>query len=166
MFKRGELPTKQLPSGTVLVRQETPHVDGQLVLYGRVSTQAQKPDLERQMGRLRDFSAAQGWKVAKEVLEVGSGLNGRRKKLLTLLSNPSVATIVVEHRDRLSRFGSEYIIAALSAQGRQIVIINDSDLTDDLVQDMIDVLTSFCARLYGRRAAKNKAKKAVEAVAQ
>ena len=62
------------------------------------------------------------------------------------------------------RFGFEYVEAALVAQGRQIVVIDQSEVKDDLVQDMIEVLTSFCARLYGRRSAKNKAKKALEAI--
>jgi putative resolvase len=62
------------------------------------------------------------------------------------------------------RFGSEYVESALRAQGRQLVVVNQSELKDDLVQDMIEALTSFCARLYGRRSAKNKAKKAIEAI--
>jgi len=83
---------------------------------------------------------------------------------MKLLADPDVAVIVVEHRDRLMRFGSEYVESALRAQGRQLVIVNQSELQDDLVQDMIEVLTSFCARLYGRRSARNKAKKAIEAM--
>ena len=71
--------------------------------------------------------------------------------------------IVVEHRDRLARFGSEYIEAALSSSGRRLMVINDTEMTNDLVQDMTDVLISFCARLYGRRSAKNRARKAMEA---
>jgi Predicted site-specific integrase-resolvase len=97
------------------------------------------------------------------VTEVGSGLNGKRKKLLKILANPSISIIVVEHRDRIARFGSEYLISTLSASNREVRIINETECNDDLVQDMIDVLTSFCARLYGRRSAKNRAKKALEA---
>jgi len=70
----------------------------------------------------------------------------------------------VEHRDRLMRFGYEYVESALKAQGRQLIVVDESELQDDLVQDMIEVLTSFCARLYGRRSAKNKAKKALAAI--
>ncbi len=79
------------------------------------------------------------------------------------LENPSASTIVVEHRDRLARFGSEYIESALASSNRKVVIVNDTEMKDDLVQDMVDVLTSFCARLYGRRAARNKAKRALRA---
>ena len=60
------------------------------------------------------------------------------------------------------RFGVEYVEAALAAQGRKLMVADVSELKDDLVQDMIEALTSFCARLYGRRSAKNKAKKALE----
>ena len=75
-------------------------------------------------------------------------------------------TIVVEHRDRFMRFGAEYVEAALAAQGRKLMVMESSEVKDDLVQDMMEVLTSFCARLYGRRSARNKAKKAVQAMEQ
>ena len=89
--------------------------------------------------------------VDQVVTEVGSGLNGRRPKLARLLADPQVTTIVVEHRDRLARFGIEQLQAALAAQRRRIVVADGGETTDDLVGDMIAVLTSFCARLYGRR---------------
>jgi predicted site-specific integrase-resolvase len=116
--------------------------------------------------QLRDYAAAQGLHVIQEVQEIGSGLNGHRKRLMKALENPSASTIVVEHRDRLARFGSEYIESALASSNRKVVIVNDTEMKDDLVQDMIDVLTSFCARLYGKRAARNKAKRALEATEQ
>ncbi len=120
-------------------------------------------NLERQKQRLRDFASKNGLHVVQEISEIGSGLNGYRKSLLRILENPSLSIIVVEHRDRLARFGSEYIISALSASKRKVFIMNDTECKDDLVQDMIDVLTSFCVRLYGRRSAKNRAQKALEA---
>ena len=84
---------------------------------------------------------------------------------MRLLADPSVHTVVVEHRDRLARFGSEYIEAVMSASGRKVVVVDQTEMKDDLVQDMVEVLTSFCARLYGRRAAKNRAAKALAAAA-
>ena len=81
---------------------------------------------------------------------------------MRLLSDAAVQTIVVEHRDRLTRFGSEYIEAALAACGRKLIVVDESEMKDDLMQDMGDVLTWFCARLYGR-AAKNRAAKALAA---
>ena len=69
--------------------------------------------------------------------------------------------IVVEHRDRLVRFGVEHLGAALSAQGREILVVDEGEVDDDLVRDMTEVLTSFCARLYGRRGARNRALRAI-----
>lgn len=81
------------------------------------------------------------------VAEVGSGLNGHRKGLSAVLRSPECGVIVVEHRDCLTRFGSEYIEAALAAPGRRLVVVDPEEVKDDLVQDMMDVLTSMCARL-------------------
>lgn len=165
LFRSGKFPrpVEQLPTGTILVH-EIPTKTNNTVLYARVSSGDQKPDLERQLQRLRDFASVRGLRVTKEICEIGSGLNGHRKKLLQILGDSSTSIIVVEHRDRLARFGSEYIISTLKASNRDVLIMNDAECKDDLVQDMIDVLTSFCARLYGRRSAKNKAKKAMEVI--
>jgi putative resolvase len=89
--------------------------------------------------------------------------NERRPQLARLLSDAQVTTIVVEHRDRLARFGVEHLQAALTAQGRRIVVADGSETTDELVRDMVDMLTSFCARLYGRQGARNRALRAVTA---
>ena len=91
-------------------------------------------------------------------------MNGHRSKLMKLLADSSVSIILVEHRDRLMRFGVEYVESSLTAQGRKLIVADQNELNDDLVQDMIEVLTSFCARLYGRRSAKNKAKKALQTI--
>ncbi|HEY7814301.1 MAG TPA: recombinase family protein, partial [Nakamurella sp.] len=80
-----------------------------------------------------------------------------------LLSDPAVSVIVVEHRDRLSRFGFEYLQASLAASGRRIVVLDDAETSDDLVRDVTEVLTSLCARLYGRRAAATRVRRAVAA---
>jgi predicted site-specific integrase-resolvase len=98
------------------------------------------------------------------VTEVGSALNGKRRKFLALLRDESVTTIVTEHRDRFARFGAEYVEAALSAQGRRLLVADPSEVDDDLVRDVTEILTSLCARLYGRRAAANRAARAVEVV--
>lgn len=163
--RQGKMPVpfEQTPTGTILVKE--PEATSRAVaLYARVSSADQKADLDRQIARLVAYASEQGWAVTRVVSEIGSGLNGRRSKLMRLLSDPKVTTIVVEHRDRLMRFGFEYVEAALAAQGRRIVVVESGEVKDDLVQDMFEVLTSFCARLYGRRAARNKAKKALEAI--
>src|SRR5215472_12538540 len=128
-----------------------------------VSSADQKGDLQRQLGRLAEYASRERLMVIRSVSEIGCGLNGHRAKIMRLLSDPAVQTIVVEHRDRLARFGSESIEAALAACGRKLVVVDETEMKDDLVQDMVDVLTWFCARLYGRRTAKNRAAKALAA---
>lgn len=166
-FRAGKLPVEalQTETGTILVKQPEPK-EGLVAIYARVSSPDQKADLERQVARLVVYANQKGLPVHKTVTEIGSGINGRRQKLLSLLRDSSVSTIIVEHRDRLMRFGSEYVEAALTAEGRKIVVVDETELKDDLMADMIDVLTSFCARLYGRRSARNKAKKALEALSR
>ncbi len=136
---------------------------GSVVIYARVSSHDQRADLDRQVARLTAWTTEQELTVGQVVTEVGSGLNGKRPKLRRILSDPDAKVIVVEHRDRLARFGVEHLEAALSAQGRRIVVADPGETTDDLVRDMIEVLTSMCARLYGRRGARNRAMRAVTA---
>ncbi len=93
--------------------------------------------------------------------EVGSGMNGSRPKVRRLPADSSVSAVLVEHRDRLGRMNTELAEAALAALDRRLVVLDQSEVTGDLVRDMIEVLTSFCARLYGRRSARNRALKAV-----
>ena len=162
-FHQGKLPvpSQQLPSGTILVDLAAPAGPEQVALYARVSSGDQKADLDRQLGRLSIFAAEQRFHVVTTAQEIGSGLNGKRPQLLRLLKNPEITAIVVEHRDRLARFGSEYIEAALQATGRQLIVVDPSELKDDLVPDVVAIMTSLCVRLYGRRAAKNRAEKAI-----
>jgi len=165
-YKEGKLPVsaEQMPTGTILVKTGEEKKGGKAAIYARVSSVDQKADLDRQVARLLEFANSRGMAVAKTVTEIGSGLDRHRSKLLRLLSDPEVTTIIVERRDRLTRFGFEYIEAALMAQGRKIIVIELGEVKDDLVQDMIEVLTSFCTRLYGRGSAKNRVKKAMEAI--
>ena len=132
-----------------------------LGLYARVSSHDQRGDLDRQVARLSEWAAKAGHPVVRVEAEVGSGMNGARTKVRRLLSDPAVTTVVVEHRDRLGRMNTELVEAALSAHGRRLVVIDPGEVDDDLVQDMTEVLTSFCARLYGKRSARNRAEKAL-----
>jgi putative resolvase len=162
-FRQGTMPVpaQRLPSGTILVDAPESPSGGRAVLYARVSAHDQRADLDRQVARLTAWATGQGVAVAEVVTEVGSGLNGKRPKLKRLLADPQTTVIVVEHRNRLARFGVEHLEAALSAQGRRLVVVDPGETGDDLVRDMIEVLTSFCARLYGRRGARNRAMRAV-----
>lgn len=163
-FKAGKLPVpaRQLPTGTILVEEPSP--EGRTVLYARVSSADQKDDLQRQVARLEAFARSQGWTNYEVVTEIGPGLNGKRRKLLRVLKDPRVGRIVVEHRDRLARFGFEILEAALYAAGKRVVVVEEGEVMDDLGRDLLEILTSACGRLYGRRAARNRARRALEAM--
>jgi len=138
-----------------------PPDDGGLGLYARVSSHDQRADLDRQVSRLTRWAAAASARVMRVEAEVASGMTGRRPKLRRLLADPAVQTVVVTHRDRLARMNAELVEAALWAHGRRLVVLDDGEVTDDLIRDMVEALTSFCARLYGRRSARNRALEAV-----
>ena len=157
------VPVMQTPSGSWLVVEPEAPVSDRTVAYCRVSLADQKADLDRQVSRVVQEATKLGLPVGEVITEVGSGLNGRRRKLHRVLSDPAVTVIVVEHRDRLARFGVEHLESALSATGRRLVVLDPEETTSDLVRDITEVLTSMCARLYGQRAAKNRAARAVAA---
>lgn len=164
-FKDGTLPVpvEQTLSGTILIKDTTSELN-QAAIYARVSSSDQKNDLDRQISRLVQFANSQKLVVKKAVTEIGSALNGHRPKLKQLLSDPTIKIIIVEHNDRLMRFGFEFLEVVLSAQGRRLIVVDKDEVKNDLVQDMIEVLTSLCARLYGRRSAKNRAKRALKCI--
>jgi putative resolvase len=165
-FKAGILPApaRQLPTGTILVDPPRETGQAQAALYARVSSSDQRADLERQLDRLSRYAAEHGLVVRAMASEIGSAMNGHRPKLLKILADPAVTTVVVEHREHLVRFGFEYVEASLAAAGRSIVVVEPTSIADDLVRDMTEVLTSFCARLYGRRSAARRAREAVRAI--
>ena len=85
------------------------------------------------------------------------------RRLRRLVADRSVGTMVVEHRERLSRFGFECLDAALAGRGARILVMEERELEDDLVRDVTEVMTSLCARLYGRRSARRRAERALTA---
>lgn len=160
MWQRGELPAHQLPSGTVIVEVPStptsprPH---KVAVYARVSSAENRTNLDSQAQRVGAFCAAKGWQIAKVVKECGSGVNDQRPQFLALLADTSISHIVVEHKDRCSRFGVAYIQTLLKTQERELVIVNEvEEGQEDLMQDFVAIITSFCARLYGRRRATRK----------
>lgn len=166
MWKAGTLPVpaEQLRTGTIIVHQPVASVASGVALYARVSGADQKADLERQLSRLTEFAVSKKMCITDAVKEVGSGMNGRRNGLLRLLRNPAAQTILVEHRDRLMRFGFEYVEAVLASQGRKVVVMEKEETADDIVRDLHEVIVSMCARLYGKRSAAHRAKKAMAAL--
>ncbi|MEV0273720.1 IS607 family transposase [Hamadaea sp. NPDC050747] len=167
-YAAGTLPVPTYRIGRLIMVGEpvtgAPTRDAQTVVYARVPSADQKSDLDRQVARVTVWATSQRLGVDRVVTEVGSAVNGHSKKFLALLRDPAVSTIVVEHRDRFARFGAEYVEAALAAQGRRLLIVDPTEVEDDLVQDVTEILTSLCARLYGRRAGANRARRAIEVV--
>jgi predicted site-specific integrase-resolvase len=167
-WKAGRLDAYQLDTGTIIVRDplpQTPPPKG-IALYARVSTQGQKADLERQVERLKTYAASRGYQVTKIVQEIGSSMNDSRPKLLKLLTDPQIGKIVVEHQDRLTRFGFVYIDQLFQMQGRTLEVMFPTDTKHDLVDDFIAVITSMASRIYGRRHSKERAEKITQCVEQ
>ena len=141
------------------------NLENKVVLYARVSSNENKNNLDSQLERLRLFAIAKGYQVVKEIKEVGSGLNDNRSKLNYLLEKElkEFKILLIEHKDRLTRFGFNYIDILLKSHNKQIEVINlvDSD-KEDLIQDFVSVITSFCARIYGQRRSKRKTEKLIK----
>lgn len=169
-FRDGKLPVKatQTKTGTVLI-EEVQEIKSQIskaIIYCRVSTYQKKDDLNRQLERCIKFCETKGWEIQKSYKEIASGMNDNRKMLNEILNNvPNI--LVVEHKDRLTRFGFNYLETLLSKLGCQVCVINrDSEEQEDLMKDLISIITSFCCRLYGLRRGQNKAKKIKEELNQ
>ena len=167
-YRAGTLDAYQTATGIIIVRDKLDEkpLTGRVALYARVSSLGRSEDLERQMHRLKDYAVAKGYQVSKEVTEIASGLNEKRPKLEKLLADSSIGTIVIENRDRLTRFGSHYIETLLEAQGRHLEILFQSDTGEELVDDFVSVITSMAARIYGRRQSKRRAEKIKHCVEQ
>lgn len=160
MWKRGEIAGYQLASGTVIVHQSSQEESGvprKVAIYTRVSNSENKQNLDTQAERLVAWCTKQGWSVVQVVKECGSGVTDQRPRFLALLADPSITHIVVEHKDRASRFGVAYIQTLLAVQKRELVVVNAaSTAEEDLMSDLVSIITSFVARLYGPRRAKRK----------
>lgn len=137
--------------------------DESVAIYARVSSTENKTNLETQKERLISYCNAKGYKVSKIVTEFGSGLNDKRPKLQKLLNDNEITRIVVEHKDRLTRFGFNYIETLLKRNGVELEVINcTDDEKQDLIQDFVSVITSFSARIYGQRRSKRKTEQLIK----
>jgi predicted site-specific integrase-resolvase len=164
-WKAGTIKGTQMPSGTVILKLDTPksHTDIKVIIYSRVSSSQNKANLETQAERLQQYAIAKGYQIIKVTKEIGSGLNDARPKLLEILDKDQFDILIVEHSDRLTRFGSKYIELLLKLTNRKLEVVNVVDTDEqDLIQDFVSVITSFCARLYGRRRSKRKTEKLIE----
>jgi predicted site-specific integrase-resolvase len=132
-FREGRLPVPaQRVGGLIVVGDLTERAfahRGKTAIYARVSSADQKSYLDRQVSRVTTWATSNGYSIDSVVTEVGSALNGKRRKFLSMLRDPDVTTIIVEHRDRFARFGAEYVAAALDAEHRRMVIVDDEKWT-------------------------------------
>jgi putative resolvase len=159
-WKTGKLPGHQMDTGTILLDTaptQGPARTERVAIYTRVSSHEHAANLDRQAERLVSYCAAKGYQVSKVVKEIASGVNDSRPKFLALLEDQSLTLIVVEHKDRATRFGFRYLDTLLRGQGRAIEVVNLADNgQEDLIADLTAILYSFTARLYGQRRAKRK----------
>jgi len=130
------------------------------VIYARVSSANQKEDLERQINYLTNYATAKGYKVVEVLKDIASGLNTQRKgllKLLKLVESRNVDVVLITYKDRLTRFGFEYLEEFFSAMGVRIEVVfgeEPKDATQELVEDLISIITSFAGKIYGMRSHK------------
>ena len=154
-FKAGAIDgAYQLQSGTVIVPDKIDNVNHNygVILYARTSSSANKELLENQAKRLEEYAIAKGYHIKQIVKEFGSGLNDNRKLLSKILKDDKYDKIIVEHKDRLTRFGFNYIQLLT---GNRIEIINEAKEEDeDIAQDLISIIHCFSARIYSLRRSK------------
>lgn len=160
-YKEDTLDAYQTPTGMVVARdpQTKNKGPGALPSMHECHPSIKKSDLDRQIQLLRYYAAIHGHQVAKEVTEIASGLKHSRPKFLKLLADPSIGTIIVKQKDRVTRFGWNYITTLMEVQGFRIEVVFPNEIQDDLVTDLISSITSMAERIYGRRGRCRKAER-------
>ncbi|MDN5337917.1 MAG: putative resolvase [Thermotogaceae bacterium] len=171
LFKEGKIPNAvKLPSGSIVVLEDEKAVslpEKTVAIYARVSSNENKDNLEKQAERLKEYAIAKGYKIQHVVKEIGSGVNDTRPKFIALLKKKDYSILLVEHKDRLTRFGFNYLRLLAEEQGKTIEVVNGAeDEKEDLIQDFVAVIYSFAAKLYGLRRAKRKTEKIIKELTQ
>ncbi len=167
-FNNGLIKGVKLKTGTILIDideegNENITKNTRVVLYTRVSSSENKTNLDTQLDRLRSFAVAKGYTIVKEIKEIGSGLNDKRPKLAEILKDDNWDVIIVEHKDRLARFGLNYLELLLNKQNKKIEVINEClNEKEDLMTDFVSIITSFCSRLYGLRRNKRRTEQIIK----
>lgn len=157
----GKLDTTILASGAILVNQKIINdpiiATNQCIIYARVSSHKQKDDLCRQVERLQNYAINSGFSIKHVYKEIASGMNDNRQQLNKLLDSESNIVLIIEHKDRLTRFGYNYLLTYFRTKNIKIDVVNYTDNTQaDLIEDLVSIITSFCARLYGQRKGSRK----------
>jgi predicted site-specific integrase-resolvase len=167
-YKAGLIPSAFKDEfGKILIPEDVPDRPTKAAVYARVSSSQNRANLDTQAERLCQFANARGISVSKVVKECGSGLNDSRKKLLSLLRDTELTHIFVEHKDRLTRFGFQYLQEIADMRGIQIVIANPAcGDKEDLMQDFVSIVTSYCARLYGLRRSRRSTEQLIKGLGE
>ena len=161
----GKLPAKRTPSGhryylesdlALALGQEISSPQRKIVVYTRVSSSAQKPELENQILAMERFCLGKGLVVDEWISEIGGGLNFQRRKFLKLISSilsGEVKILVVAHKDRLCRFAYDFVEYLASENDCEIIVVNQpsSSPQQELVEDLLSIVHCFSCRLYGQR---------------
>lgn len=164
-FKAGKIRGYQMDTGTIIITEDEMQRPMKVAVYARVSSAEMKDNLDQQADRLVGYCMAKGWKVHEIVKEVASGVNDNRHKFLKLLADDSITHIVVEHKDRATHFGFPYIETLLEQSGRYIEVVNLADNgKEDLREDLVSIIFSFCTRMYGEQQAKQMTEQMMEAL--
>lgn len=165
-FKKGQIEGAfKTESGAIIVPEERTKKCDYVIIYARVSSSENKSNLDTQAERLKEYAIARGYQIKEIIKEIGSGVNDNRPKLQKMLREGKATRIIVEHKDRLTRFGFNYINTLLPLLDCEIEVVNQtSEDKDDLMQDLIAIITSFCARYYGLRRSKRKTETIIKAL--
>jgi putative resolvase len=145
-----------------------PMSKGKVAIYARVSSADQKENFERQKQKLLEYVKSRGYQNIEVIEDVASGLNENRKglyKLFELVTEKQIEAVFITYKDRLTRFGFKYLEAFFSSYGCRIETIDSEEVKEpqqELVEDLIAIVTSFAGRIYGARS--HKKKRVVEAV--
>jgi transposon, resolvase len=164
-YKAGMIPGAfRNECGRVFVKiDENIDLSGKVAIYARVSSSENKTNLEKQAQRLTQYAVMRGYNIVQTVMEIGSGINDKRPKLEKLLRSSGYTKIIVEHKDRLTRFGFNYLETLLSTKGVSIEIVNPSvNDESNLMEDLVSIIYSFSARMYGLRKSMRKTEKIIE----
>lgn len=164
-YKEGKIAPTRKEGNRVLVMIDEDEMfplsskNNRVAIYARVSDNDNKDNLTRQQERLENYATIRGYRIVKSIKEVGSGLDDNRTKLVKLLADPTEYDILlVEHKDKLTRFGFNYIDTLLKSMNKRVEVANASDENSDLVEDMISIVDAFSDRLDGLRKHKKEIK--------
>lgn len=136
--------------------------NNKVILYARVSSSTNKASLDGQIERMKNYASAKGYEIVGEYKEIASGLNDNRKILNQILNKNDYSILLVEHKDRLTRFGFNYLYLLLDKLGIKVEVINHTEnKNQEIIDDFVSIITSFCGKIYGSKR-KLKTQKIIE----